>query len=503
MGMQGMPVFSIMPLNGLLTTYLMHVAFGYPEGPPVIFAPGTANEKDNGDEQKGVYSKQYATPSGLYVGPTLDPKSSLVAEPSMASEALIVEGQAEGFLNLTSLPPEEKDCIERGSLPLATTLIGAGKQIVVTARTLAAGNVSRGDKKQDELLDDLSSGMRRMLFAVRDATRSCSLGIELRGLIGNAPSGLVNLAGDELHIRGVIVGPQLHEAAASWVSQDPRGFGQLIGRIWRKVLLSETLTEGAGPPSDEAVWGMSSGLVEGFFGGNSFDGVSSAPRDSSDRTDKEFRQCVNHNLPFFEVVWSATTLVFKEMAERNTSSISSQKEDADLRTSLAQALVRFPSALRRCGVQNKEEFALVDALEALGRMHFTIDRSSYNVHTVDVSVDLSEFIRDWKEHHWRKMGLRLGKLLQQMVVAMFPLKYSSDISGRLQHIAANVQTHKAASSSLVCISVSAFAALIVMVSMVKFCRRPSPNAFERLENPSNSQFSPSKQKCSDLEEAIE
>lgn len=485
-------LFSKASVTALLMSWA-YGAFGYPEGPPLLYAPRAGDDIS-------AYSSQYVDPGGLYARTRLESTLSNEVEPDTARETLIVTGHAQGFLNLSSVPPEEITCIREGSLPLTTALLGSSRQIVDSAKainsSLAVPNASSLDNRRAQLRHKLSHGLHRMLSTIHAVTRTCALGIELRGLMGDETEGLVTSVGDELQIRGVVVGPELSAAVWAWDAQDMRHFGQLIGSVWRKVLLSETLTDGSGPPSDEAVRGMSSGLVEGFFGENSFDETARQARARSDSTDVKLRKCVTYNLPFFEVVWSATALVLKDMAKHNTSSVSSEKEDLDLRTSIAQALVRFPSALSRCGVQNREEFALVDALEALVRMHFTIDRSSRNVHTVDISIDLSQFVQDWTAHQWWDVGFRLGQLLQQMVVMTFPMKYSSDASGRLRHVSTIIQPRIVI---LVYMILSAFVAILLMASMVKwhFLCTGSP------ENEDNSQSLPIKSQYSDIEEAID
>jgi hypothetical protein len=492
---------------------------GFAEGPPLLFAPGAGNTKS---VYPSPYEARHADSYDLHTQAKLDSQSLPAGQPADGREALIVSGHTQGYLNLSFVSPAELSCIHQGSPKLASALLGASRQIVISLQdmsSLETVNTSSQPKLEPEnassleavnsrnlvdskaqLLHELSHGLRRMLSSIHAVTRRCALGIELRGLMGDDTSALVSSVGGKLQIRGVVVDPHFHAAVWAWKSQDPTYFGQSIGSMWRKVLLSETLPDGSGPPSDEAVRRMSSGLVEGFFG-KSFDETAREARASSDRTDNEFRECVTHNLPFFEVVWSATALVFKDMAKHKRSSVSSEKEDVDLRTSIAQALVRFPSALRRCGIQNKDEFALVDALEALIRMHFTIDRSSRHVHTVDVSIDLSEFIDDWHDRAWWDLGFRLGQLLKQMVLMIFPLKYSLDINGRLRHVEAIIQPD---SIILAYMSISAFGVMLVMALMLRlYLLRCACSVKEYSVKENERQNLATESQHSDLEEAME
>merc|ERR1712070_916138 len=75
---------------------------------------------------------------------------------------------------------------------------------------------------------------------------------------------------------------------------------------------------------------------------------------------------------------------------------------------------------------------LVDSLKALKNLHFHVDVATAQVHNHDVSVDLSEAAEAWSKHRWHAFGADIGKLLQELVLLVFPRKYSLDAAGFLK-----------------------------------------------------------------------
>lgn len=67
-------------------------------------------------------------------------------------------------------------------------------------------------------------------------------------------------------------------------------------------------------------------------------------------------------------------------------------------------------------------------MRALEKLSFDVDATHRTVHTSEVSVDLAQAVDHWTQHKWHDFGTDLGKLLQELVVLVFPSSYSQEYS---------------------------------------------------------------------------
>lgn len=235
---------------------------------------------------------------------------------------------------------------------------------------------------------------------------------------------------------GADIVAELEDAAQAFELKDMRRFGVDIGGAWRKVLLSKVhLPDGAS--TKEAIKETSTGLIEGFFGSDLMLEIKTdRPRHSSGSSRHkqlhvDMEKCLqNENMRFFVEVWDATWIFFAQIAAYPSPSNATNQRWQDL---LSVAFAEMPGALRRCGISKAQEAMLQDSLTALKGLHFRINMMRAKLHNREVSVDLKRAVKDWSKRRWHDFGEDIGKLLQQLVLLVFPQRYSVDNLGLHSH----------------------------------------------------------------------
>lgn len=303
------------------------------------------------------------------------------------------------------------------------------------------------------LLPEIRKGLIRIIHLQGKLSEECGR----RGSIDSfqlAERHLRNLTyvGGHLVASGADIVAELTDACHAFRKKDLARFGYDIGRAWRKVLLININHLPEGARVRRAIRETSKGLVQGFFGAdltltrialrhNSIGGRSGSSRNArAKEITIDFNQCVHdENMQFFAELWDATWVFFGQLASSSNSSgsdkqVISSASSPNFRWEalLAVAIADMPQALKRCGMTPDQSATLEDSLKALQRLQFHIDVPRQEVFNKEVSVNLAQAIQDWKDNKWHDFGMDMGRLLQELVLLVFPERYSLDGARDLQ-----------------------------------------------------------------------
>jgi len=95
-------------------------------------------------------------------------------------------------------------------------------------------------------------------------------------------------------------------------------------------------------------------------------------------------------------------------------------------------LLKFPRALRRCGIGIHTQKMFMDAVLALkglkAKAVFPVER----IRAIQTTDSVTKVVKAWKNWDFPLFGKELGMLLQRLVIVTFPQKYSIDGAGTLR-----------------------------------------------------------------------
>jgi hypothetical protein len=352
------------------------------------------------------------------------------------SATTILDGMVKAFLERPAFPEDELRCRGEHIDILAKDVMKASEQTAFfLSATLDSPCDSRGCTESQPRVDPKANDSR----PVANISNSLVTIIRLQGLLADecmqgrsldtfnlAEDHLRNLSyvGGHLVANGADIIPELKDALGAFRNGKLHTFGEDIGRAWRKVLLSNVSNL---PRIKEAIRQTSQGLVEGFFSENVQLEVSSGKEQRGQDfhnaqvdTLIDLHKCINgQNERFFQEVWDAAWLFFEKV-----SSFSSLVSDQRWKAVLAVVLADLPTAVRYCGLDKEQEALLIHSMKKLEKLRFDVDARDRKVHTSEVSVDLAQAVHNWRNHSWHDFGMDLGKLLQELVVLVFPADYS-------------------------------------------------------------------------------
>lgn len=406
-------------------------------------------------------------------GRCADVGSHQVSAADAAMVAATVEGVLDGFLThgehyqvaveetseVHVIPEEEARCILRS----------AGR-IVADASSSIQGFVRQigqlfGDGGIDNtVLDSLPEHILAIVQA-SGHLRTCCESTQVINAFCDAAEhiGSISHVGDQLIMSGTDIAFDITQAvtAAHMHPVSYRGIGRCVGRIWRKVL------EPTFPQSGAEVASMVSeatlGLIEGFFGPGSHL-VASMGTGRSQAVHIDIRQSIHENSQFFETVWNSVWMFYKQCASHEcfvmdqvTTSGSGRRLagiEADDRCSseqrilenaaarrlsvmpdvwlgaLTASFLELPGGLSHCGLNPDQVSMITDSIVGLGRLHLEL-RLPAQMAGTNMANHLEDAVASFSHREWREMGMSTGLLLQDVIVTIWPQKYSVDWSGTL------------------------------------------------------------------------
>jgi hypothetical protein len=275
----------------------------------------------------------------------------------------------------------------------------------------------------------IGTTMRQMVHLAHEVVKKCVHADALAAfqMAGKHMRNIKYLEG-RLHANGKEIAVEMANATKAYENHDLRGFGRGVGTAMRKVLLSQSNSSDLpeGPPNSSALANLSEGLIEGFFGEGASLTVTSDDYPMPVKID--LHHCTQENLKFFQQVWSESLWLFAtEDMDGTPTNITASQKKAQFGTAMAFSMMQVPGALRQCNLGDDEVEMLMDSLKAMGKgnsFQFTWPDGSINKD--EVAEKMADSVQAWSTSDFRKIGQKLGRLLQEFAVRAYPQKYSVD-----------------------------------------------------------------------------
>merc|ERR1719162_2234257 len=375
-----------------------------------------------------------------------------------------------------SLGEAEKACLETNIAQLTGDVMGTVGDIVTAIQALVAGGGKLDGASQGPMISaGLDSAMKitGLVTSASSLAKGCVHGDALQMLKDTAHH-LIN--GTYLQhrflVNGVDVAHDLADSVVAFEAHDFHRFGADIGTSLRKILLSKSdnatrLPEGV--PERVIIQQAMDGLVSGFFvNGAAMEITDTAHPDVDIRVD--LHQCMAGNEEFFKGIWMALWQLIAQLSANGMQGIEDmfqphgQEGQPEWEGQLMIAMMQFPMALSRCGINANMQQMIMEAVKSLQdlKVHFTFPDD--RIQAEEATQKMAKAVEAWTNWNFEQFGLELGKLFRELVMLAFPRQYSVDASGRLQRMSA-VEQPRLFSSPVVIVSgasISLFVALAVV-----------------------------------------
>jgi len=204
-------------------------------------------------------------------------------------------------------------------------------------------------------------------------------------------------------------------------------------------------------------------------------------------------QCIVQNSEFFGELWMAAwDLIAKVSVHADAHGLGNASQELQSQQAGGQpkwagelmiAMMQFPMALSKCGVNEEMQSTFMEAIQSLNsiRVQFHMPSTglaqySVNNEATEVSEKMAKAVRAWTTWNFEGFGYELGELFRDLVMLAFPQKYSVDASGRLRRYSQSLVVSKSTASSASSASViigGAAMTLLVALAVVR-TRRSVP-----------------------------
>lgn len=336
----------------------------------------------------------------------------------------VFDGITQAFFHTTE---SHSSCFVAHGADLETQLQSAVVNVVFTIGQLFQGHSDQIGNNLGELM----IAVDRILDGWSQLVHTC-LSADLLATVHSVGDHLQNMSyiGRHLRANGMDVVHQLSDAILDFHDHHFMEFGRDLGLAFRRVLLSNCTSVPEGGPTSDVMGEMSGGLIQGFFGpGVTFQIVQG----NGQQLTLDLHQCVAENQLFFQTTWALAWRFFAQLAAGGWGEV--QNHTDQWTGNLAIVLLQLPQALHKCGMTAAQQGMLRHAMSQLNN---TLNNGTHVVFTDgigfradSVGVQMTQAVQSWSELHWEAFGEHLGKLLQELVLLLFPQEYSVDAGGEL------------------------------------------------------------------------
>lgn len=387
----------------------------------------------------------------------------------------VVEGIIESYMHRVTLERGEKRCLERNTGQLASDVMGTGDDLVTAVKGLVEqgeeGNINMeptgGLMMAVPTVVDAATKVTSMVRLTERLVKQCVQGDAMQALNTTATH-LENMTyiGNRLMANGADIAEELAKCVKDWQREDFRRVGEDVGTAMRKVLLSKASTEPAlpeGEPPVEIINQVTEGLTEGFFvPGMDVKIKDLAAPDVNVKID--LNKCINRNQPLFRQSFKAVWALFAQMSANKEqfglekSQIASNQvplggkvplsttnaqdplagaknfmgENSEWMSAAALAMMQVPGALQKCNIGPETEKMLGEAIHSLKYAKVKFDMPGQTITQKETSLLMSDAVESWTRWRFEDFGKDVGELLREMVLLVYPQKYSIDERGILR-----------------------------------------------------------------------
>lgn len=382
----------------------------------------------------------------------------------------VFDGLTQAFFHTTE---SHSACFVEHGANLETELQSAVVNVVFCIGELFQGHANQIGNHLGQLL----IAADRILDGWRQLVHTCLTGDMIASVRAvGAHLQNVSYVGGHLRANGMDIVHQLSDAVLHFHDHRFEEFGADLGLAFRRVLLSNCTSVPEGPPTAQVMEQMSGGIMQGFFGpGVTFRIV----RGDGQQLELDLHRCIAENQIFFQTTFALAWRFFAQLSAGGWHEV--QNHTNQWTGSLALVLLQVPQALHKCGMTDEQQGMLRDAMSQLNS---TLNSPPHVVFTDGVGfradtvgVQMTQAVQAWSEQQWEAFGAHLGKMLQELVLLLFPQEYSVDSAGQLHrqlslagHAAAGDahggSPHKASSSAASSLGSSIASVLVVLCTMV-------------------------------------
>jgi len=367
----------------------------------------------------------------------------------------VVGGLIEAFMHKVALLPGEKACLEKNMATVTGDIIGTITDVVQAIKALVEGKGQIQKKNTGGLVSaGIDSAMKivSLVTLSTQTVKECVHGDALK-LLNMTAHHLINATYLEHRfvVNGVDIAHNLADSIIAFEAKQFRRFGTDIGIALRKLLLSKAMNGTAlpeGVPEEDIIQQSTAGLMKGFF-------VQGASVEITDTSHPDIdvvvdlHQCIAGNSEFFKELWMAAWDLIAQFSVNaqehgfvgGLQGLAAQPGQGQPKWSgeLMIAMMQFPMALSKCGVNQQMQDTFMEAIKSLGdiRVQFQFPSTPLTGATAtgeatEVTDKMAKAVQAWTNWNFEKFGFELGTLLRELVMLAFPQKYSIDARGRLQ-----------------------------------------------------------------------
>lgn len=360
----------------------------------------------------------------------------------------IMEGIIEAYFHTTGLEWGEKRCLEQNAGQLIGDLVSTADDAVKAIKSLIKHGkngdnlMNLGSKGQGIMMTVLDAGTK-MTAIVRLAERiskECVKGDALATFNLTAQH-LKNMTyvGNRLVANGADIAQVLAKTVTDWDRGDFRRVGEDIGTAMRKVLLSKAgkqppLPEGV--PKHKIIEDVMRGLTKGFFvQGTGVTMTDLAAPDVDIYID--LHKCIADNQMFFDMIFTSAWKLFAQMAaNKDQFGLGKNPFQGDFSAAwmgdLAMAMVQIPLALHKCNVTSQTQQMMGEAVKSLKYAQVKFELPEERFSKKAVKLLMARAVESWTRWRFEDFGQDVGALLMELVLLIFPKKYSIDEKGILR-----------------------------------------------------------------------
>jgi len=398
----------------------------------------------------------------------------------------VVSGLVEKFMHKAHLAPGEKACLETHIGEFAGDVIGTIGDMATGIKALIAGNGQVQKRDSGGLVSagiDSAMKITSLVTVSTSFVKQCvnQTNGDALALLMKVQAHLTNTTylRHRFIVNGVDIAHELSDCVVAFEAKDFHRFGQDIGLALRKLLLSPAtnatrLPEGV--PEEVIIQKATEGLMKGFFVHGSSVEITDAVHPDIDVV-ISLHQCVVENSQFFGELWMAAwDLIAKVSLHADAHGLGQAGQELQSQQAGGQpkwagelmiAMMQFPMALSKCGVNQEMQSTFMEAIQSLNsiRVQFHMPSAGTGQYGVaqqgqEVSDKMAKAVEAWTEWNFEKFGYELGELFRDLVMLAFPQKYTVDATGRLRRYSAMAGPARSTSSSLVIMGGAAMTLLV-------------------------------------------
>lgn len=237
----------------------------------------------------------------------------------------------------------------------------------------------------------------------------------------------------------------LSGAQKAWENGDAKAFGSNLGTGLREVFFS-TDTSGKLPeglPPKKSLMNVTGGFMKGFFGPGWTATIKTPEAPNGIIVD--LNKCIGDNVGLLETMWSSVMYYYASQ-DSKTSSVSAASTSGEnpaqkKATMLAYTMLQVPSALNKCGINQKDRTFLKDAIASMGKdvsVTYSYPEDLPKMTSKKAAGDVAHTVSGYSklvshpDESSYEFGQSLGNTFQTAATTALQQKYYVDEDGNLR-----------------------------------------------------------------------